>query len=65
MAEARPRPAVATTSVVLCPACGHTINEHRSLAAGFSCLAGDGCEWTPNDIAWDLLFYGQLTRRSS
>lgn len=56
--ELLPRPQA--TTPVRCPSCGHPINRHPVEPSDI-CWDACGCLWTPNDIAWTLL-YGDLSR---
>jgi hypothetical protein len=67
MNDPTPRPSGA--SLIICPSCGHGIDDHLSPVRPWSthvCAAGHpsaelcACRWTPNDIAWYLV-YGGLT----
>lgn len=64
-----PRPS--DTYDVKCPSCKHVIDNHLSpdwSSDSNPCQAFDngrcGCLWTPNDIAWSLLYSG-LTKMAS
>lgn len=63
----KPPPELFSQSVVLCPSCGHGIDPH-GVDPGGPCGVGDRtwkgehqfglcpCMWSPNDIAWTLIF---------
>lgn len=46
-----PRPYAPTG--ICCPACDHGIDQH-----GAGCTRSCRCQWTPNDVAYWLLFGG-------
>jgi len=52
------------TTPVRCPSCGHELSWHDGILGCRRPMGpmdeGCACTWTPNDVAWALL-YGSLT----